>query len=127
MEHASKHIGRHIMNGLMGEGYAESKDKTRNAFNAALNDYAEEVCFGRVWAREGLDRRLRSILNIAMLTALNRPHQLRSHIEGALNQGWTVEELQEILLQSAVYCGLPAAGDAFRVAEEVLRSRKLLD
>ena len=68
----------------------------------------------------------RSILNIAMLTALNRPNQLRSHLNGALNNGCTVDELREILLQSVVYCGLPAALDAVKIAEEVLRERKLL-
>jgi 4-carboxymuconolactone decarboxylase len=122
-----KAIGRQVMNELMGAGYVEGKDKKRNAFNSVLNDYSEEVCFGRVWSRKGIDRKLRSILNIAMLTALNRPNQMRNHIEGALNNGCTVEELREILLHTAVYCGLPAAGDAFRVAEEVLRRRKLIE
>ena len=115
------------MNELMGEGYCEGKDTRKNSFNGVLDEYAEEVCFGRVWARPGIDRKLRSILNIAMLTALNRPAQLRSHLEGALNNGCTVEELREILLHTAVYCGLPAAGDAFRVAQEVLKGRNLLE
>ena len=123
----TKEIGRRIQNELMGAGYAEGKDKKRNAFNSVLNDYSEEVCFGRVWARNGIDYKLRSILNVVMLTALNRPNQLRNHVEGALNNGVTVDELREILLHSAVYCGLPAAGDAFRVAEEVLRARKLVE
>ena len=122
----AKTVGRRIMNELMGEGYVEGKDKKRNDFNGVLNDYSEEVCFGRVWSRKGIEPKLRSILNIAMLTALNRPNQMRNHIEGALNNGVTVEELREILLHTAVYCGLPAAGDAFRVAEEVLRGRKLI-
>jgi 4-carboxymuconolactone decarboxylase len=122
-----KETGRQIMNELMGAGYVERKDAKLSAFNSVLNEYSEEVCFGRVWAREGIDRKLRSILNIAMLTALNRPAQLRNHLEGALNNGCTVCELQEILLQAAVYCGLPAAGDAFRIAEEVLRGRKLIE
>jgi 4-carboxymuconolactone decarboxylase len=123
----AKQTGRKIMNELMGDGYVEGKDKKKNAFNGVLNDYSEEVCFGRVWSRPGLDRKLRSILNIAMLTALNRPAQLRNHLEGALNNGCTMEEIREILLHSAVYCGLPAAGDAFRIAEEVMKGRKLLD
>lgn len=127
MDNPSKQVGRRIMNELMGEGYVEGKDKKRNGFSGVLNDYSEEVCFGRIWARPKLDRKLRSLLNIAMLTALNRPNQLRNHIDGALNQGWTVEELQEVLLHAAVYCGLPAAGDAFKVAEDVLRAKKLLD
>lgn len=122
----TREIGRQIMRELMGAGYVEGKDKKRNTFNAVIHEYSEDVCFGRVWAREGIDRKLRSILNIAMLTALNRPAQLRHHLEGALTNGCTVEEIQEILLQAAVYCGLPAAGEAFRIAEEVLQARNLL-
>ena len=123
----TKEIGRQVMTELMGAEYVESKAKKRNDFNGVLHDYAEEVCFGRTWARPGIDRKLRSILNVAMLTALNRPNQLKNHVEGALNNGCTKEELREILLHSAVYCGLPAATDAFRIAEEVLRARKLVD
>jgi 4-carboxymuconolactone decarboxylase len=123
----TKEIGRSIVRELMGAEFLEGRDKKRNAFNSVIQEYSEEVCFGRVWAREGIDRKQRSILNVAMLTALNRPAQLRTHLEGALNSGWTVDEIREVLLQAAVYCGLPAAVDAFRVAEEVLRSRKLLD
>jgi 4-carboxymuconolactone decarboxylase len=123
----TQQIGRKILTELMGPDYLERKEKTKNAFNGVLQDYAEEVCFGRVWSRPGIDRKLRSILNVAMLTALNRPNQLRNHLEGALNNGCTMEELREILLHAAVYCGLPAATDAFRIAEEVLRARKLLD
>ena len=123
----AKQTGRKIMNELMGDGYVEGKDKKANAFTSVLNEYSEEVCFGRIWSRPGIDRKLRSILNIAMLTALGRPAQLRNHIDGAINNGCTMEEIREILLQSAVYCGLPAAGDAFKVAEEVLKARKLIE
>ena len=77
-------IGRQVIRELMGNDFLEAKDKTRNAFNAPIQEYAEDVCFGKVWSRTGIDRKQRSILNIAMLTALNRPAQLRSHIEGAL-------------------------------------------
>ena len=118
--------GQRILRELMGPEHMERRKKSRNSFNAVLQDYSAEVCFGRVWAREGIDRKLRSIVNIATLVALNRPAQLSHHIDGALNNGCTVEEIQEILLQSAVYCGLPGATDAFRVAEEVLRARNLL-
>lgn len=119
--------GRRIMSELMGPDYLPKKDLTRNEFNGVLHDYAAEVCFGRTWARPGIDRKQRSILNIAMLTALNRPAQLASHVEGALNNGCTPAEIQEILLQAAVYCGLPAATDAFRVAENVLRAGGYVD
>lgn len=119
-------IGRAIITELMGADFIASRDKKRNSFNAAIQTYSDEVCFGRTWSRKGLPYKMRSILNVAMLTALNRPNQLRTHLNGALNNGCTVEELQEILLHAAVYCGLPAAVDAFRVAEEVLKERKLL-
>jgi 4-carboxymuconolactone decarboxylase len=119
--------GRKIMNELMGDGYVEGKDKRKNAFNAALHEYSEEVCFGRTWSRPGIDRKQRSMLNLAMLTALNRPAQLAHHVEGAITNGCTMEEIREILLHAAVYCGLPAAGEAFRVAEEVLKDKGLLD
>lgn len=123
----TRETGRKIMNELMGAGYVEGKDERKNAFNAALFEYSEEVCFGRTWSRPGIDRKQRSMLNLALLTALNRPAQLAHHVEGALTNGCTVEEIREILLHCAVYCGLPAAGEAFKVAEEVLRAKKLLD
>ncbi len=121
----TRDTGRKIMNELMGDGYVEGKDK--NAFNAALFEYSEEVCFGRTWSRPGIDRKQRSMLNLAMLTALNRPSQLAHHVEGAITNGCTMEEIREILLHAAVYCGLPAAGEAFRVAKEVLKHKGLLD
>ncbi|QYB07359.1 carboxymuconolactone decarboxylase family protein [Rhodococcus sp. USK10] len=119
--------GRRIMSELMGADYVEKKDQTRNDFNDVIHDYSTEVCFGRIWARDGIDRKQRSIVNIAMLTALNRPAQLAHHVEGALTNGCTVAEIKEVLLQAAVYCGLPAAGEAFRVAENVLREHGHLD
>jgi 4-carboxymuconolactone decarboxylase len=126
MTESTKEIGRKIMNQVMGDGYAESKDPKRNDFNSALFDYSEEVCFGRTWSRPGIDRKQRSMLNIALLTALNRPNQLKHHVEGAIRNGCTLEEIREILLHTAVYCGLPAAGEGFKIAEEVLREHKLL-
>jgi 4-carboxymuconolactone decarboxylase len=79
-----------------------------------------EYCWGAVWSREGIDRKTRSLLNIGMLTALNRSHELAVHVRGAVNNGCTSVEIREVLLQAAVYCGLPAALDAFRVAEKAL-------
>lgn len=122
-----KTTGRRIMNELMGDGYVEKKDEKRNSFNDVIQDYSEEVCFGRIWARDGIDRKTRSIINLAVLTALGRPAQLAHHVEGAINNGATVEEIKEILLQTAVYCGLPAAGEAFKVAESVLQAGGHLD
>ena len=119
--------GRRIMNELMGDGYVEKKDANRNSFNDVIQEYSEEVCFGRIWARDGIDRKTRSIVNLAVLTALGRPTQLAHHVEGAINNGATVAEIKEVLLQTAVYCGLPAAGEAFKVAEGVLRVGGHLD
>lgn len=119
-------IGRELMAQLMGPEYLERRAGLRNAFNGVLQDYSEEVCFGRIWSRKGISPKQRSIINIAMLIALNRMNQLSTHLEGALNNGCSVEEIQEILLQAAVYCGLPAATDAFKVAEQVLKAKKLL-
>jgi 4-carboxymuconolactone decarboxylase len=116
-------IGETIMGELMGAEYLEERAAKRTEFNGVLQDYSAEVCFGRTWARPGLDRKLRSVINIAMLVALNRPNQLKHHIEGALNNGCTEQEIQEILLQTAVYCGLPAAGEGFKVAEAVLQEQ----
>ena len=118
--------GERIMGELMGDDYLTRRAERRNAFNDVLQDYSAEVCFGRVWARPALDRKMRSVINIAMLVALNRPNQLLHHIEGALNNGCSVDEIKEILLQTAVYCGLPAASDGFRIAEEVLQERGLV-
>jgi 4-carboxymuconolactone decarboxylase len=115
--------GRAILREMMGEESLKSRDAKKNSFNATVQEYSDEVCFGMVWSREGLERKQRSMLNIAMLTALNRPNQLRSHIDIGLTNGLTVEELREILLQAAVYAGLPAAVDGFRIAEEVLKAR----
>jgi 4-carboxymuconolactone decarboxylase len=119
--------GERIMGELMGDDYLVHRAQQRTEFNGVLQDYSAEVCFGRVWARTDLDRKLRSVINVAMLVALNRPNQLRHHIEGALNNGCSVGEIQEILLQTAVYCGLPAAGEGFKIAEEVLRAKGLVD
>ncbi|ABL71336.1 4-carboxymuconolactone decarboxylase [Paracoccus denitrificans PD1222] len=118
--------GRQVLRELMGEDFLVQRAGRRNDFNAAVQDYTDDVCFGTVWSPPGIDRKMRSILNIAMLTALCRPNQLRSHVEGAINNGCTVEELREILLHTAVYAGLPAAVEAFKVAEEVLEKKNLL-
>jgi 4-carboxymuconolactone decarboxylase len=119
--------GRNVMRELMGEEFMERRDKNRNSFNATIQDYSDEVCFGMVWSRPGIDRKLRSILNIAMLVALNRVPQLRTHVEGAINNGCTPDELREILLHCAVYAGLPSAVEGFKVAEEVLKAKGLLE
>jgi 4-carboxymuconolactone decarboxylase len=119
--------GRRVLADMMGEAGLKARDAKKNSWNATVQEYSDEVCFGMVWARPGLPRKSRSMLNIAMLTALGRLNQLKSHLEIGLNNGLTVEEIREILLQAAVYSGLPSAVDAFRVAEEVLKARGLLE
>jgi 4-carboxymuconolactone decarboxylase len=95
---------------------AEADDLTR-----PLQELVTEYCWGEVWTRPGLDRRMRSLLNLAMLTALNRPHEIRLHLRGALRNGCTKEEVMEVFLQTAIYCGVPAAIDSFRIAKEVFQ------
>ena len=118
--------GRQIMREVLGADYFNRREATTNDFNAPIRRISEENCFGEIWSRPGLERKFRSMLCIAMLTALNRPHEIRIHINTAVNNGCTVEEIQEVLLQTVAYCGLPACIDSFRIAEDVLGERSLL-
>ncbi|MGH3280911.1 MAG: 4-carboxymuconolactone decarboxylase [Trebonia sp.] len=90
-------------------------------FSRPVQEFVTEYCWGTVWTRDGLEPKTRSLLNLAMLTALNRSHELGVHVRGALNNGVTITELRETLLQTAVYVGVPAALESFRVAEKVLQ------
>jgi 4-carboxymuconolactone decarboxylase len=112
--------GLRIRREVHGAGYVDRVMSATNEFDRPMQDLANEYCWGAIWRRPGLDRRTRSLLNVAMLSALNRPNQLRGHVEGALRNGATPEEIREVLLQVAVYCGVPAAVDAFSVARDVL-------
>jgi 4-carboxymuconolactone decarboxylase len=105
---------------VLGAEYVDRALGQATDFTRPLQELVTEYCWGAVWTREDLDRRTRSLLNLAMLTALNRPHELAGHVRGAVNNGCTEAEIRETLLQAAVYCGLPASLDAFRVAERVL-------
>jgi 4-carboxymuconolactone decarboxylase len=84
-----------------------------------MQEFVTEYCWGEIWNRPGLDRRTRSFINLAMLTALNRPHELRLHVRGALNNGISKDEIREVFMQAAIYCGVPASIGSFRVAREV--------
>jgi len=118
--------GLEIRKEVLGAEYVERSlaAASEDDFTAPLQRLVTEYCWGAVWSREGMDRRTRSLLNLAMTTALNRPHELRLHLRGALNNGVTEEEIREALLQAAIYCGVPAALDAFRVAKEVLEEAR---
>ncbi|HEY8466994.1 MAG TPA: carboxymuconolactone decarboxylase family protein [Solirubrobacterales bacterium] len=105
---------------VLGDDHVDRSRSNADEFTRPLQELVTEYCWGTVWTRPGLTRRDRSLINLSMLTALNRPEELRLHVRGALNNGCTVQEIQEVLLQSAVYCGVPAALNAFSVAREVL-------
>lgn len=112
--------GLEIRKAVLGREFVEKSYSSADDFNRPLQDLVTEYCWGAVWGREELPRKTRSMLNLAMLSALNRPHELKMHIRGALTNGVSREEIREILLQVAIYCGVPAAVDAFRTAREVL-------
>jgi 4-carboxymuconolactone decarboxylase len=105
---------------VLGEEYVDRALAGATPFAKPIQQLVTEYCWGAVWTRPGLDRRTRSLINVAMLTALNRPHELAGHVRGALRNGCSEEEIQEVLLQAAIYCGMPAGLDAFRVAASVL-------
>ncbi len=104
---------------VLGEDHVNRSMNNVNEFTEPLQDFLVEHAWGAVWTREGLSHKERSMINLAMLTALNRPHELKLHLKGALNNGLTKEQIREVLLQTAVYCGAPAAIDAFRTAGQV--------
>jgi 4-carboxymuconolactone decarboxylase len=115
--------GIEILRHVVGDEFYQQRKKSTNRFNQDVRRLSEEYCFGEVWARPGLPPKMRSIACLAMLTALNRSRELQIHIGGALNNGCTVDEIKEVLLQTVIYCGLPAGVDAIRMAEEVFRER----
>jgi 4-carboxymuconolactone decarboxylase len=105
---------------VLGADHVERALASGSEFSRPLQELVTEYCWGAVWTRSDLDRRTRSLLNLVMLTALNRNHELAVHVRGAVTNGCSVEEIREALLQTAVYCGVPAALESFRVAEQVL-------
>ena len=105
---------------VLGSDYVERSLNSATELTQPFQELVTEYCWGAVWNRPGLDRKSRSLLNIGMLTALNRQHELRAHLKGALTNGVTREEIREILMQVAIYAGVPCAVDSFRVAREVL-------
>src|SRR5438270_12488624 len=104
---------------VLGAEYVDKSIAAATEFTRPLQEFVTEYCWGAVWTRPGLPRKTRSMLNLAMLTALNRPHEIKLHVQGAPNNGISREEIAEIFLQAGVYCGVPAAIDAFRTAKAV--------
>ncbi|HSN20106.1 MAG TPA: carboxymuconolactone decarboxylase family protein [Usitatibacter sp.] len=107
---------------VLGAEHVERSLASADDFTRPMQELVTEYCWGAVWGRTDLPRKTRSIINLAMLTALNRPHELKVHVQGALRNGVTVEEIRGILLQAGIYCGMPAALDAFRVASEAIKT-----
>ena len=113
--------GLQIRKDVLGVDYVENSLKSADDFNRPMQELSTEYCWGYVWGREGLPRKTRSMLNLAMISALNRPHELKIHVKGALKNGVTRDEIREILMQVAIYCGVPAGMDSFRIAREAFK------
>ncbi|PAU89442.1 4-carboxymuconolactone decarboxylase [Pseudomonas sp. WN033] len=112
--------GLEIRTQVLGQEYVNKSLQNADEFSRPLQELVTEYCWGHVWGREGLSLKERSMINLAMISALNRPHELKLHIRGALRNGLSPEQIREILLQVGIYCGVPAAVDSFRIAREAL-------
>src|SRR5438132_2605458 len=111
--------GLAIRKSVLGAEFVDAAFKSADEFNRPMQDLVTEYCWGAVWGREELSKKTRSMLNLAMISCLNRPHELKLHIAGALKNGVSREEIREVFLQVAIYAGVPAAVDSFRSAREV--------
>jgi 4-carboxymuconolactone decarboxylase len=114
--------GLEIRKAVVGAEYVDKSIANADSFNMPMQELVTEYCWGAVWGREDLPRKTRSMLNLAMISVLNRPHELKLHINGALRNGVSREEIREVFLQVAIYAGVPAAIDSFRIAREVFDS-----
>lgn len=113
--------GLSVRRDVLGAEYVDASMAQANDFMMAFQRVTTEWCWGSTWTREGLDRQTRSLLNLAMLTALNRPAELKLHVKGALNNGVSIEQIKETLLHATVYCGIPAGLESFKVANQVIQ------
>lgn len=111
---------------VLGADYVDGSIAKADDFMMAFQRMTTEMCWGYAWTREGLDRKIRSMLNLAMLTALSKPAELKLHVKGALTNGVSVDEIKEILVHATVYCGIPAGLEAFKAAHEVLKAEGAL-
>lgn len=111
--------GMKIRRAVLGDAHVDTSLQNRTPFNEVFQDLITRYAWGEIWSRPGLSRQTRSMLTLAMMVALNRPDEFRMHVRAALTNGVSREEIQEVLLQTAVYCGVPAANSAFHLAEEV--------
>ena len=122
MDQKTHDKGLEIRKAVLGEAYVNNALKNADSFNKPFQELVTEYCWGAVWGREELPHKTRSMLNLAMISILNRPHELKAHIKGALTNGVSRDEIREIFMQVAIYAGVPAGVDSFRIAREVLRN-----
>ena len=113
--------GLAIRRSTLGADFVDKAIASADDFNRPLQELVTQYCWGEVWGRPGLERKTRSFINLAMIAALNRPHELRLHIKAAMTNGLTKEDIREVFLQVAIYCGIPAGIDSFRAAKEVFK------
>ncbi|OCB36097.1 4-carboxymuconolactone decarboxylase [Mycobacterium malmoense] len=118
MDRETYQRGLHVRSEVLGEDYVNRALADADEFTKPLQDLVTEYCWGAVWGREELPRKTRSMLNLAMISVLNRPNELRTHVRAALTNGVTRDEIREVFLQVAIYAGVPAAVDSFRIARE---------
>ena len=114
--------GMEVRRAVLGDAHVDATLEKRNDFNDAFQDLITRYAWGEIWSRTGLPRPTRSLITLAMLVALNREDELRMHLNAALKNGVAQDEIREVLLQSAIYCGVPAANSAFRIAQEVFNA-----
>jgi 4-carboxymuconolactone decarboxylase len=118
MDKKTFETGMALRGEVLGKDHVERSMRSADDFNMPFQELVTEYCWGAIWGREGLPRKTRSLLNLAMLGALNRPHELKMHVRGALRNGVTKDEIREVFMQLAIYAGVPSGVDAFRVARE---------
>jgi 4-carboxymuconolactone decarboxylase len=115
--------GMKIRREVLGDAHVDAAIAKRNTFTEEFQDLITRYAWGEIWTRPGLPRQTRSLITVAMLVALNREEELRLHLRAALRNGVTQEEIREALLQSAIYCGVPAANSAFRIAQDIFSEK----
>jgi 4-carboxymuconolactone decarboxylase len=120
MDKAMFEKGLKIRREVLGAEFVDKALASADDFNMPMQELATTYCWGECWGRPGLDKKQRSMINLAMISALNRPHELKIHVKGAIRNGVTKEEIREVLFQVAIYAGIPAGVDSFRIAKEAL-------
>lgn len=123
MQDDQYHLGLATRREVMGDPFVDRALAGTTSFTQPIQDHISRAAWGDVWQRPGLDRKTRSLVTVAMLTALGKQHELKGHVRGALNNGASVEEIQEVLLHAAIYCGIPTSVEAFRTAAEVVEPK----